>query len=148
MTSPHMTAIWIWVVWAGCHNKENSCLIINKQALQDLMLLMYESEPCRGSLKFYYRWKCSSKEQALSVWKENFKKSYTKPTENYWSKFVAQDELMNLLENDFSKIKKRLWRKFMGMMKLWKLLHTPDWDCPNLTYWRPAGAFLIMRRVQ
>lgn len=81
--------------------------------MQDLKLpqLEYDIETCKRLLNFIIDENVHLKNRLAEVVKDNFEKNMLEGMENYLSKFVAQDELINLLKNDISKIEKRLWEK-------------------------------------
>ena len=81
--------------------------------MQDLKLLQlgYEIETCKRLLNFITDENVHLKIRLSAVLKDNFEKNMLEEMDNYLSKFVAQDELINLLKNDISKIEKQLWGK-------------------------------------
>ena len=81
--------------------------------MQDLKLLQlgYEIETCKRLLNFITDENVHLKNRLSAVLKDNFEKNMLEEMDNYLSKFVAQDELINLLKNDISKIEKQLWGK-------------------------------------
>jgi len=94
--------------------------------MQDLMLpqLTYEIETCKRLLNFITDENVHLKNRLSAVLKDNFEKNMLEEMENYLSKFVAQDELMNLLKYDLSKIEKRLWGKIHEDSEIAKDVYT------------------------
>ncbi|KAA9038724.1 hypothetical protein FW778_14355 [Ginsengibacter hankyongi] len=79
--------------------------------MQQLILpqLKYEIDTYRRLLNFITDENVHLKNRLAVVVKDNFEKNLVEELDNYLSKFVAQDELINLLKNDISKIENRLW---------------------------------------
>ena len=79
--------------------------------MQDLKLpqLKYEIETCKRLLNFITDENVHLKNRLAAVVKESFEVDMLVEMENYLSKFVAQDEYINLLKNDIAKIEQRLW---------------------------------------
>ena len=78
--------------------------------MQELMLpqLKYEIESCKRLLSFVSDENVHLKNRLSEVVRDTFNKSMLAGLENYLSKFVAQDELINLLKNDIAKIESPL----------------------------------------
>ena len=79
--------------------------------MQDLKLpqLKFEIETCKRLLNFITDENVHLKNRLAEVVKESFEVDMLVEMENYLSKFVAQDEYINLLKNDIAKIEQRLW---------------------------------------
>ena len=71
----------------------------------------FEIETSKLLLNFFTDENVLLKNRLAEVVKDNFEKNILGVMENYLNRFVAQDDLINLLKNDISNIENRLCEK-------------------------------------
>ncbi|KAA9038527.1 hypothetical protein FW778_13275 [Ginsengibacter hankyongi] len=100
---------------------------MSKQPMQNLKLsqLKFEIETCKRLLNFIADENVHLKNRLAEIVKDSFEIDMLGEMENYLSKFVAQDELINLLKNDIAKIEKRLWAETHGDGEIVKDIDPP-----------------------
>ena len=91
-----------------------------QKAMHELIVqqLKYEIETCKRLLNFITDENVHLKNRLAEMVKASIEINLLSDMETYLSKFVAQDEYINLLKNDVAKIENRLWEQIHGVNEI------------------------------